>query len=422
MGVNSCVFIALAVLCGLCAAELEYFWHFSDTHMQSDYYEGSNPKEGCFKGKGNAGKFGDYECRSPYPVEYTASNEMEAIRPKEVPDKDPMFILWTGDSVAKRGGVITEDVIKWDLKNLTHVFTKMYNSFNGKVPLYPVLGNHDAYPQHQMAAKDDWVYHYVADLWEPFLPKSAVATLRTHGYYSLKIKKDLRLIVLNTVLYYIHNAKTKNEKDPGGQIAWMRSQLKEAKENKENVYIAGHVPVRGTGGCFQGHFEQPFLEGMEGYHSIIKGSFWGHCHKDVFQLFGNTSSGDFHVAHLASTLVSGGHKDPSFRHYIIDTKKDYEIQNWRTFYMDLPAVNKAGKIKWDVLYDAQTSYGIPDCTPQSVLGLAKKMKTDSKLFETVYKHHTGGAHTGECNESCQKRFICTILHASTKAYDKCAGV
>jgi len=202
----------------------------------------------------------------------------------------------------------------------------------------------------------------------------------------------------------------------------MRAQLKEAKANGENVFIAGHVPVRGDGGCFQGHFEKPFLEGMEGYHKIIKGSFWGHCHRDMFQLLGNYSSGDFHVAHLASTLVSGGGKDPSFRQYIFDPSKNYEIMNWRTYYMHLPDVNKAGKIKWNTLYDAKESYGVSDASPQSILGLAKKMKDDRKIFDTVHKHLHGGASMPECSDTCWKRFVCTIFHPTSAAYDKCAGV
>jgi len=389
--------------------------------MQSDYRVGSSnsDKNGCYQGKGNAGKFGDYNCRSPYSVELTGTSEMPTMRPDEVPDRDPMFVLWTGDSVAKRFNEYSKEVITYDLTNLTHLMKKLYNSFNGKVPLYPVLGNHDAYPQHNQEPTGDWVYKLVGDLWEPFLPKEALTTLKKSGYYSVSVNDKLRLIVLNTVLYYIHNSKTSKVTDPGGQIAWMRSELEAAKKKGQAVYIAGHVPVRGHGGCFQTHFEKPFLEGMKGYHDIIKGSFWGHCHVDAFQLFGNYSSGDFHVGHLASTMVSRNRRNPSFRRYIFDTDKDYDIQDWRTFYMDLEKANKEGKIKWQTLYDAKTEFDIPDATPQSILSLVKRMKTNNTLCENVYSKETTGVEHGSCGETCRKKTICTILHATQSAYNKC---
>jgi len=375
--------IVFALISGICSAEIGYFWHVSDTHMQSDYKIGSDTKKGCFEGKGNAGKFGDYACRSPFPVEETGFALIPTLRPDEAPNKDPLFVLWTGDSVAMRGGKYSKDVIEYDLKNLTHQLTKLHTSLGGKVPIYPVIGNHDAYPQHQLPASDYWVYNYVAEIWDSFLPKSAVTTLKKHGYYSVKVNKELRLIVLNTVLYYVSNKKCVNEKDPAGQIAWMRSELADAKKAGEVVYIAGHIPVRGSGGCFHTKFEKPFLEGMKGYHHIIMGSFWGHCHIDSFQLYGNHTTGDFHVAHLASTMGSDGNRDPSFRRYIFDSSKKYAIQNWRTFYMDLTASNQAGKVKWGTLYDAKEAYGIADATPQSMLALVNQLSKDNTVANKV---------------------------------------
>jgi len=411
--------VAFVLLSGICSAELGYFWHFSDTHMQSDYYEGSDPKKGCYEGKGNAGKFGDYNCRSPYPVEVTLMNDIPTLRPEECPNKDPLFVLWTGDSVAMRHGKYSEDVIKFDLKNLTHLFQKLHGQLGGRVPIFPVIGNHDAYPQHQLPPSDYWVYDTVAELWGQFLPKTAVETLKKHGYYSVKVTKELRLIVLNTVLYYVNNKRCTGIKDPAGQIAWMRKELEEAKKAGEVVYIAGHIPVRGTGGCFHTEFEKPFLEGMKGYHHIIMGSFWGHCHTDAFQLFGNYTSGDYHVGHLAANVGSAGNRNPSYRRYIFDTSKKYAIQDWRTFYMDLEAANKAKKIKWATLYDAKTQYGIIDATPQSMLALTHKIRDNSDIANKYYHNRHGGYPGGHCDQTCQKRLACTILHATTSAYEKC---
>jgi len=387
--------------------------------MQSDYKIGSDPNKGCYEGKGNAKRFGDYKCRSPYVVEHSAVELIPSLRPNECSNKIPAFVLWTGDSVAMRGGKYSKDVIKYDLKNLTGVLKRLHTLFGGKVPVYPVLGNHDAYPQHQLPGKNYWVYDEVASLWAQFLPASAVKTLKEHGYYSLNINSELRLISLNTVLYYVNNKMCTSESDPGNQFEWLRKELGEAKKAGQVVYIAGHIPVRGSGGCFHTKFEKPFLEAMKGYHNIIMGSFWGHCHKDTFQLYGNLTTGDFHVAHLASTMVSGGERDPSFRWYIFDTAKKYAIQDWTTLYMDLPASNEKNKPMWNILYSAKQAYGIPDASAQSMHTMIKKMVTDNTLATKAHKFLHGGAAMGSCDATCQKQLTCVMLHDTTSGYEKC---
>jgi len=330
-----------------------------------------------------------------------------------------MFVLWTGDSAATIGGVFSKDIITFELKNLTDVFHTMYKTFKGTVPIFPVLGNHDSYPQHQLPESDDWVYSLVADIWEPFLPPSAIETLRKHGYYSVKVKNDLRLIVLNTVFYYAYNNKCVGIADPGGQFAWIRSELAEAKRNGEAVYIAGHIPIVGTGGCFRPEFEQPLLDTMKGYHNIIMGSFWGHIHRDTFELYGNSSTNDFHVAHIASTLGSDGSIQPSFRRYMVDTSKMYSIKSWRTFHLDLPEVNKAKRAKWTTLYDTRTAYGIDDATAMTMRDLITRMQRDNALMNVAHKFISGGGPVRSCDATCQKKSTCVMLHPTTKEYQDC---
>jgi len=415
------VIFSAAVYC-VCSAELGYFWHMSDTHMQSDYKQGSSVKDGCYSGKGNAGKFGDYQCRSPFTVEDTAMATIPSLRPDSCKDKRPLFVLWTGDAGARRFGQFSKDVIEWEMKNITVELAKLQKALGGDVPIFPVIGNHDSYPQHQFPATDYWVYTVAEECWRQFLPEEARATLKKGGYYTVKITDGLRLIVLNTVIYYYQNKMINpSTKDPGGQIAWLRNQLAQAEINKESVYIASHIPPGVTSDPMHTEFIKPFLDGMKGYHHVIRGSFWGHLHLDKFMLLGNTSSGstDFHVAHLASTLGSKTEKDPSFRRYIFDSSKSFAIQDWTTYHMHLPDANKKGKIEWKYLYSAKSSYSIEDATPASMLKLVNKLKTDDKLFKTLYHYQKGGASMGSCEGKCKKEFICLLLHAYPAEYKKC---
>jgi len=411
----------LAVLCCLCsAAKLGYFWHISDNHMQSDYLEGSDPVYHCAnpKYKGNAGKFGDYDCRSPYAVEYTALSLIPTLRPDECKNDNPLFILWTGDTVASRAGKYEPDDITWDLNNITVLLQKLQKDLGAKIPVYPLLGNHDASPQHQLKPVGDWVYNTLAEMWKPFLPSDALASLKKSGYYSLKIKSNLRLIVLNTVLYYTLNNETVGIEDPGDQMKWLAGQLADAKKNKEYVYVAGHVPPRAIADCFRDCYAKAFVDVFKGYHDIIKASFWGHCHMDTFMLMGNVTSGDYHVGHIAPTLGSHYHTDPAFRRVIIDTDT-YEVQNWRTFYMHLPDANRDKKIVWKVLYDAKDSYGIKDGSPKTMRAFMESLRTNSTAFNLYYNRLKSGAPMPACDNNCKKTQICGLLYPHKYGFDEC---
>jgi len=224
---------------------------------------------------------------------------------------------------------------------------------------------------------------------------------------------------LNTVLYYTSNNMTHpSEKDPGGQIAWLKNTLAAAKKDKEAVYIAGHIPIRPDGHSFRSGYVEPFLNAMKEYQSIIKGSFWGHHHVDTFQLIGDTPN-NAHVAHLCGSISPQGDRNPTIRRYLVDTSKQYEVTSWRTFSMSIPEANKEGKMKWTTLFDSRTAYGLQTLTPSAIQSLATRLENDDKLFQTMWKHRFGGGPIGGCNKECKKGFLCSILHTVPAEYKKC---
>jgi len=397
-----------------------YFWHISDTHSQLDYKAGSDPEKECTSGKGSAGKFGDYKCRSPYIVEKTAFTRISEIIPPNMKGKKPEFVLWTGDGIAHYKGKYSKEGITLELKNLTALFKHVHTALGGKVPIFPVVGNHDTYPQHQLPATNYWAYDLYASLWKDFLSAEAVKTLKKGGYYTELIKPGLRIIVLNTVLYYTGNHKIPlTEKDPGGQMAWLTSQLKSAKAKGESVYIASHIPPGPIPGCFHKEFLTHFLDAMKGYHSIIRGSFFGHVHRDLIGLLGDAATTDFSPAFIISTATGQG-RNPIFRYYTFDSQKKYAIQDWTTIYLDVPAANKAGKVTWKELYTATTEYGIPDVSPAHLKNLALKFKTDDALFQKYYQHRVGNkSGVGKCTGDCKKEYVCYILTSYLTQYEKC---
>jgi len=55
------------------------------------------------------------------------------------------------------------------------------------------------------------------------------------GFYAVQLDSSLRLIVINSNLWYYHDAKMANHSDPAGQFVWLESALKDAKERNNMV-------------------------------------------------------------------------------------------------------------------------------------------------------------------------------------------
>ena len=55
------------------------------------------------------------------------------------------------------------------------------------------------------------------------------------GYYSQQVSDNIRLLALNTNLYYRSNHVTKEMSDPAGQLEWLKHQLNDSRHAKQKV-------------------------------------------------------------------------------------------------------------------------------------------------------------------------------------------
>ena len=138
------------------------------------------------------------------------------------------------------------------------------------------------------------------------------------GFYSQRVKPGLRVISLNTILYYGPDKVTSNMTDPAGQYEWLEKTLEKAAQSQEKVwdvflnlwpasrsgyyhelnthtfnvahlliqvYIIAHVPVgylpfvRNTTAIRQSHNER-LVAICRKYSHVIAGHFYGHTHRD----------------------------------------------------------------------------------------------------------------------------------------------
>lgn len=165
------------------------FVHITDIHVDPFYEPGSlndcNEPLCCRATSGpvpagdkrrQAGKWGDYgNCDSPVRTIRSALNR---IREQH---SSAEYWIWTGD-------ISPHDIwniSKSEAANNVRLVSKMVRDYSNGLPVFPVIGNHEAHPVNSFSPPEikgkfsmSWLYDLLADEWSDWLPKEALQTLR----------------------------------------------------------------------------------------------------------------------------------------------------------------------------------------------------------------------------------------------------
>jgi sphingomyelin phosphodiesterase acid-like 3 len=228
--------------------------------------------------------FGDYFCDTPETLVQSALSFISSNYSN--------FVIYSGDSAPH------VNVSSWEEAfNKTKIVTNLLKQYLPTTRVLPCLGNADFYPTNYAPFQEPFdVYRQVGELWSSWLEPSSLETFSTGGYYSQLIEPGLRILVLNTNLYY--NVKrqypyTMNMSDPANQFMWMESVLNSSRANNEKVLIVGHVPPgmfeRAAGfvvkeGWFYDKFNERYVSIIRSHCNTIVGQLFGHEHSDSFKI------------------------------------------------------------------------------------------------------------------------------------------
>ncbi|XP_053139961.1 acid sphingomyelinase-like phosphodiesterase 3a isoform X2 [Hemicordylus capensis] len=408
------------------------FWHISDLHLDPTYHITKNLTQVCASSKGvtasDPGLFGDFMCDSPYRLILSSLQYMRNS------GQQASFMIWTGDSpphvpVKELSTKIVIDIIG----NLTSTI----RNFFPDLQVFPALGNHDYWPQDQLPVSVNEVYNAVAEFWKPWLTDEAVSTLRKGGFYTQLFQpsttsQPLRIISLNTVLYYSPNAMTKNMTDPADQLEWLEHTLEVAHQNKEMVYVIAHVPVgylpyiRNIT-AIREHFNERLIDIFRRHSSVIAGHFFGHTHKDSIMILldekGNPINSMFVTPAVTpvKAIWETDSNNPGVRLYQYDPLSYSVLDLWQ-FYLNLTEANMKNESDWKLEYIMTKAYGIEDLKPESLYGVAKQFgEPDSKLFQIYYKQYFVSYDDANlfCGEHCKTSQICAIQYLDHSSYTSC---
>ncbi|KAG8510920.1 Acid sphingomyelinase-like phosphodiesterase 3a, partial [Galemys pyrenaicus] len=377
------------------ASAVGQFWHVTDLHLDPTYHLTDDHRKVCASSKGekasDPGPFGDVLCDAPYQLILSAFDFIKNS------GQEASFMIWTGDSPPHVPVYeLSTDIVITVIANMTATVQGLFP----KLQVFPALGNHDYWPQDQLPIASSKVYDAVANLWKPWLDEEAIGTLRKGGFYSQKVSSNLnlRIISLNTNLYYGPNIVTLNKTDPANQFEWLENTLNISQQNKEKVYIIAHIPVgylpftRDTT-AMREYYNEKLIGIFRKYNDVIEGQFYGHTHRDSIMVLSDKKGSPVSSVFVApavtpvKNVLQKETNNPGVRLFQYNPR-DYKLLDMWQYYLNLTDANLKGNANWKLEYILTQSYDIKDLQPKNLYGLVKQfVAPDSKQFIKYYNYY-----------------------------------
>lgn len=197
----------------------------------------------------------------------------------------PDIIIWTGDNPSHNlVNLKNQNAVFNVTKTLTDQFNEITKSLNHNIAVYPSLGNHEKFPNDILNPYDEYslkkIYKAYGDIWKDWLGEEAYKTFIEFGYYSKKhLNTNLKIVSYNCLYCDGMNFfLLKNPTNPQKQFDWLESELRNAENNNEFVYLITHIPL--VDHFFLKQCAKRLQALLDRFSYIIRGHFTGHTHND----------------------------------------------------------------------------------------------------------------------------------------------
>lgn len=386
----------------------------TETGLISAFCHSSNKSPGQIADGRPAGKFGDRHCDAPkLLLEYVLSEAKRVV-------PNPDLIIWTGDNTPHIEYNSTNYVI--DTMRLTSDAIHRYFG-QTSTTIVPAMGNHDFSPPNYVPDQPNEVYERTFDLWEHWIGAEQRETFRLGGYYKF-MWQGQTFLVLNTNIYYIYNHDDLNEPtDPAGQFAFLKRELELAKKNQVKVNIVGHIPP--------GAFEREFLKVLKKNYNekmldlIVEYAPWtnwlifGHLHTDTFRIVRDLNGDPAQVIFVSAAVSPLQTNNPAFRIYDYDVHS-MEIQDIRTYFIDLDKLNTAGaNTQMQLEYLFRDAYQMDSLRPTAFANLLERLKKEKGLFEQYIRFNSVQSNLTMPSKAERAYQLCAIEFLDHSGYDNC---
>jgi sphingomyelin phosphodiesterase len=148
-----------------------------------------------------------------------------------------------------------------------------------------------------------------------------LATVRRGGYYTHIVPgfSDLRVIGLNNNDCYRMNMWVMYSRvEIAEQLQWFHDTLLAAEAAGQKVHVLAHI-LSGGGSCFR-YWSREYRRVIDRFHRIISGQFYGHSHRDEFNIFYAREQHQtaINYAWLGGATTSYSRTNPNYAVYLVD--------------------------------------------------------------------------------------------------------
>jgi sphingomyelin phosphodiesterase len=341
------------------------------------------------------------------------------------------FTIFTGDVVEGAVWLVNETEVTNDLKDAYE--TRMPNYLN---LVYPVIGNHDTAPVNSFPPSDidttissQWAYDTLSSDWTQWVGATAADTADDYGSYSVLYPNgNLRIISFNTNFYYKENfwlyEKTM-QSDPNAQLAWLVTELEAAETAGERVWLLGHMPMGASDAFHDG--SNYFNQIIQRYEATIAAVFYGHTHKDEFEIaysdYSNPTADTATMMSYIAPALTPTSGNPTFRVYSVDPVT-FGVLDYEVYIANMSNPTYQTKPTWTKYYSAKEAYGSllspavtdssAELTPAFWHNVTALFENDDTVFQDYIARKTRGWDYSSCTGDCKTDEICQLRAAESQ--------
>ena len=356
-----------------------------------------------------AGKFGSF-------VNCDISNNTLKSFVQAAKELEPDFIIWTGDNSEHNNWNSTQEEI---YEATTAIRDAIDEAFGKSIPVYPVIGNHEIYPNDLWESGNEEIFANLGEIYKDyFFETQALDSFKQYGYYTeLHPGTNLRIVALNclycdTVNY--HHLSS-NHTEAKKEFIWLENVLREAERNGEYVYILDHFPINGDFTLYECSRRLQAL--FDRFDYIIRGYFSGHTHLDdiapVRRYFEPRPIININYIAPSLTTNEGDGLNPSFRIYLLD-KETKQVFDYEQYRLNLTDSNLNKEANWYLSHKATELFNVSDLTEMD------KMCSIDVEGEYIKKRYSDNASEKKMHDKKEiKKAKCTITTDSYVDYFTC---
>ncbi|KAI8060550.1 Metallo-dependent phosphatase-like protein [Gongronella butleri] len=391
------------------------FLHITDIHLDTYYLAGTDPSKLCHrksskKSKNTAGQYGalNTDCDSPVSLVEASFDFLK----NKVPDVD--FIIYTGDTARHdRDNALprTSDDVFNDHKAVLKYFQDTYDV--SKIKLVPTIGNNDMV-DHDILKTDDSTYSKLETIWEP-LGLNLTGDWKTGGYFVQNVAPGLRIVNTNSMFFFTKNDQVDDctSGTPGqAQLDWLTQELTQARADKVQVYLIGHVPPNDDDDSklYKDQCHSQYIDILGTFGDVISGHFTGHTNNDMLTAIVPNAAGSGSYKHVqalagkapssvtnaASLLFNAPSiipvNNPAIRVYNYQTSTSDSkvpfgtILDWTQYYADLDKANAAGSLSYEVEYVASQLFGVNQYNDKGIDKVFQELNANSTTLDLYSKY------------------------------------